>query len=814
MKHLDQNPLASYQAIILLGKLTPDDIEIIGQCKSRVNKVGFSYQLTFVKIRNYFPKQSPFEIEAIILEYSASQLNLSADLIGQYQKKNSVIREHQLKIKQFLNLKTYDEHAKLLLSDYILQQAQQTDQVSLLIPKAQCFLKENNILQPALSTLRRIVGTHRDAARKAIENKIAALLSNNMKGKLFSLLDINETRSLLWRLKQPPRIPSADNIKYLMQHVMQLENTGIMIIDLTWLNNNYQKRLAKYGRTNSVYYLHRMPKNKCYAILVCFCQELYGQHIDYIVEMLVKLVDKAEKTAKNQIDEATKKKRRDIKKVLEQFQTISRIILNDEVTDETLRKTIFKEISRKHLIKQVEATDEWLNSKYGHAFHLLQARHNYFRQFFPKFIAQINLCSDGTGTCDELLSAIKLLQKLNDKKDNQCPEDAPIDFIPKSLSKFIIDSAGDIDRHGWETALLKAVRDEIKQGNLSVNNATFFGKFDQFFMPDDKWEPIRSAFFKAAELPVNAKDIPNYLKSILHRAIDQFVAMEKNNPYAKVENAQWALSVDEAQQFTDQEFDDLARLREFLKRNMRQIKLPDLLIDVDNDTHYTNYFLSYKQRQERNKEAIATVIVALMSRGCGIGDSTMQHLVEAISYHNLRTIGDLYLSDEDSQRYALRDIVDAISNLDITVHWGTGISSASDSIRMEYQGKVLNRGYSTCFGDYAIEFYTFVADNFAPYFSNPIECTNRDSGHVLDGVLYNESSLPLLNHYVDSHGYTEINYTAFTMIGKRLNPRIKNIKRQQLYCIDPSYELGSLAPLLKKNLGKLDVQLIASYLIC
>ena len=54
-------------------------------------------------------------------------------------------------------------------------------------------------------------------------------------------------------------------------------------------------------------------------------------------------------------------------------------------------------------------------------------------------------------------------------------------------------------------------------------------------------------------------------------------------------------------------------------------------------------------------------------------------------------------------------------------------------------------------------------------FSLPIECTDRDSGYVMDGVLYNESDLIIDEHYVDSHGYTEINYAGFAMIGKQLS---------------------------------------------
>ena len=37
--------------------------------------------------------------------------------------------------------------------------------------------------------------------------------------------------------------------------------------------------------------------------------------------------------------------------------------------------------------------------------------------------------------------------------------------------------------------------------------------------------------------------------------------------------------------------------------------------------------------------------------------------------------------------------------------------------------KVLQRTYSTRFNDFALEFYSFVADNYAPFYSRPIECT-------------------------------------------------------------------------------------------
>ena len=100
-------------------------------------------------------------------------------------------------------------------------------------------------------------------------------------------------------------------------------------------------------------------------------------------------------------------------------------------------------------------------------------------------------------------------------------------------------------------------------------------------------------------------------------------------------------------------------------------------------------------------------------------------------------------------------MVNAISRLDVTQAWGTGRTSSSDGQRFKLTRKVLQRTYSHTFSDYALEFYSFIADNYAPFYSTVIECTDRDAAYVLDGLLYNESDLVLEEHYTDTHGYTE-----------------------------------------------------------
>ena len=241
---------------------------------------------------------------------------------------------------------------------------------------------------------------------------------------------------------------------------------------------------------------------------------------------------------------------------------------------------------------------------------------------------------------------------------------------------------------------------------------------------------------------------------------------------------------------------------------MRTIRLPDLLIEVDNDLRFTDHFLPPAQRGGRDAEDVCTLLAVVLAHGCNIGLHTMAQITQGVTYKQLKRVSDWQMTEE-SQRAALAAVVHAISRLDTTTHWGEGRTSASDGQRFAMPRKVLQQTYSTRFSDFALEFYSFVADNYAPFYSTPIECTDRDAGFVLDGILYNESDLDLEEHYTDTHGYTEINFAAFAMLGRRFCPRIRGLGKQRLYRLDAKRDYGPLAGLVSRADRTIDPQVIA-----
>jgi TnpA family transposase len=281
----------------------------------------------------------------------------------------------------------------------------------------------------------------------------------------------------------------------------------------------------------------------------------------------------------------------------------------------------------------------------------------------------------------------------------------------------------------------------------------------------------------------------------LNAAYERFLTTLPANAYVTVDETGWHLSTDPAEALSVEEQAGIDALHTWLSDKIDTIRLPDLLIAVDNTLNWTRHFISLGRRETRTADDVCQGVATIMAYGCNLGPDTMAQLVNGVSYDDIQRMTDWYLHEE-TLKSALADIVNAIADLDTTRVWGEAHSSSSDGQRFLFPRRVLQRTYSHRLGDFALEFYTFIADNYAPFYTVPIECTERDAPYVLDGLLYHESDIDPEEHYTDTHGYTEMNFCAFPMFGKRFCPRIRGLHRQWIYRIDPEREYGPLTPIV------------------
>ena len=95
----------SRQQLKRAATLTEEDLKQIGKCRRPYNRLGFAYQVGFVRLFNRFPRQQPFEIVQDVANFSAAQLGFDVGLLEFYRKRQPTISEHQETITSSLRLR-------------------------------------------------------------------------------------------------------------------------------------------------------------------------------------------------------------------------------------------------------------------------------------------------------------------------------------------------------------------------------------------------------------------------------------------------------------------------------------------------------------------------------------------------------------------------------------------------------------------------------------------------------------------------------------------------------------------------------------
>src|SRR3954451_23840848 len=790
------------------ASLTEADRAEVAKCRRDHNRLGFAYQISFVRLFSRFPAQKPLEVCDELLHFVSLQLGIDEARIADYAPWQHTTSEHQGRIRDYLKLAVFDSEESEALGRYVFEESCRLEQTASLLARAREFLKERRVLFPAESVLLRLVGEQKKRAREHIVAKLAGALSPGVIKALDGLLEVKEGEAVsgLQGIKANPARPSASAMQGLADKLAAIEATGTLAVDLSWLNVNYQRALFHYVRRCSADRLREAGRDRRLAALVCFLRQSYRDAVDQAVDMFDKLLTRTHTRAEHELDDQMRGQRQTIKAALAALRSLGAIILDDSVAAPALRPRLFAAVPRDALAAQVAGLDEWVTGKKSDVFHGLVRRFNHLRQFSPVLLRALEFLPDAGDGDVPCLEALRVLKEMNADLKRKLPDDAPTDFIPKRLLPLVV-TDGKADRKAWECALLMKLQEDLRSGNLSVKHGKRFGRFEDYFLPKERWEPLRKSFFQRSGMPADPKKIRDHLTKRLNTAYDLFLRTAPANTYATVEEDGWHLSTDATETLDAAAQTRLGDLKKWLTKKMRTTRLPDLLIEVDNDLRFTDHFVPPAQLGERDAEDVCTLLAVVLAHGCNIGLHTMAQITQGVTHKQLKRVSDWQMTEE-AQRAALAALVHAISRLDTTLHWGEGRTSASDGQRFAMPRKVLQQTYSTRCSDFALEFYSFIADNYAPFYSTPIECTDRDSAFVLDGLCYNESDLELEEHYTDTHGYTEINFAAFAMLGRRFCPRIRGLQKQRLYRLDVGRDYGPLAGLVGRADRTIDPQAI------
>lgn len=127
----------SHQDLVRLAQFTPEDLVRIHECRQEHTRLGFAYQLAFVRLHHRFPAQQPLEIDNEIVTYVSVQLDIPVSLMTAYQEQRRTVVNHQQELRTYLGVRRFGEAELGAIESYLFDEACRLEQTGPLLNQAQ-----------------------------------------------------------------------------------------------------------------------------------------------------------------------------------------------------------------------------------------------------------------------------------------------------------------------------------------------------------------------------------------------------------------------------------------------------------------------------------------------------------------------------------------------------------------------------------------------------------------------------------------------------------------------------------------------------
>ena len=406
---------------------------------------------------------------------------------------------------------------------------------------------------------------------------------------------------------------------------------------------------------------------------------------------------------------------------------------------------------------------------------LLDERYSSVRKFAPLLLANFEF--HAAPAAAELLQALNLLRDLNASGKRTLPEHVPTGFVKPRWRPYVLPSSG-ADRHFYELCALAELRDRLRAGDIWVTGSRQYRDFETYLIP--------AATFKVMQkepLPLDIDtNLPSYLAECRQRLEDTLTTVAsqaRDKTLPDVTLADGELRISPLRKNTPESAEVFAEKAYTL---MPHVKITELLAEVDQWTNMGDRFLHLRpQAPPKNRQALLTAVLA---DGINLGLTRMSEACHETTWRQLSWTADWHVREE-CYAQALADLIDAQHRQPLAAHWGSGNTSSSDAqfFRAGGRGEVgglVNLHYGQ---DPGVKFYTHLSDQFGPYHTKVIAATANEAPHVLDGLLYHQSSLVINEHYTDTGGFSDHVFAMCRLLGFRFAPRIRDLKEKRLYLL-------------------------------
>jgi TnpA family transposase len=346
--------------------------------------------------------------------------------------------------------------------------------------------------------------------------------------------------------------------------------------------------------------------------------------------------------------------------------------------------------------------------------------------------------------------------------------------------------------------LLWHLRIALRSGDIWVKNSRRYADPETYLIPKQQWEKMKSETCHMLGLPEDGEVRLRQRQEELDGYLSELNSKVEKEDGIRVDEQKLVISPLKAEELPL----SAIQLQELIDQRLPQVDLCDLIIEVDSWVHYSEHFQHAGGSKSRNKDFLKVLFASILAQANNFGLEKMSRIT-GLSYAKLAWCTHWYLRDE-TFRSGINDLINYQFHQPLATHFGGGTMSSSDGQRFPVAVKMKNSASIPKYSGYGriLTFYTWTSDQQSQWQCVPVSSYVRDSTHILDGMLDNETELPLYEHASDTAGFSEKIFAFFDGLGFLYSPRIKDLGDQNLYSIEPKSNYLLLGDILKGRINQ------------
>ena len=775
-------------------------------------------------------------VSPAILGYLCRQLDLAPLVALSGQVRDHTENDYQREIAQYLGWRPFDAEIQTWLREWVVEQVAQHLYIDDLMEKASEQLRTHRIILPGRTVFERAVNAAHADAEHRIFAQLAYQLPDDTKQAIDALLGVDQTGASIdaldasalspdpedapdfYRFAAYPPEAKARHILTYLQRYGELSPLDLTPLQHTGVSPELLQRLSTAVQTYDVPQLRRFAAEKRYALAAAFLFDAKKRLLDYLVDMHAQFMTEMQREARNAWEKEHRQVRARLRRGVTALRELAETVLELEASPESPMATLLEQINTREIAEAVTDCLQFERLERHGLLDKLHGKYPNFRRYFRSFVDLPFVAEPGS---EGILEGLVLLRRLNSGDVKALPLNVDTSFVPAAW-RGSTQASHSRRRRTWEIALALALKDALRSGDVFLPDSRRHVSFWHLCYDEPAWQQVRTTAFNTLGLPSDGSAAVQTLVREFHETAARTEHGLASNPFARIEGGRLRLRREPRQI----EPEGTAALRQLVRRDLSRVRIEQLLMEVDTHCGFSRHLVP-PMNDLSNGDGDAGVILtperqysalmaALVAHGTNLGISAMADSTEDLTIRTLQHVSRTCLREETIRR-ANAEIVNYHRALDVSRVWGEGQTASSDGQRFGVrESSLLAAFYPRYFGYYdrAVSIYTHLSDQYSVFSTQVISCAEREALYVLDGLLENDTELPIRAHIVDTHGYTDHVFGLCCLLGFSFMPRLKNLAARRLFKPAGSPEEGlfgsrSYAQLDALFSGTSDLNLIA-----